>query len=113
MTLEHLEEAIRECNTGDLAFNNRGDLQCFLYKNRWYPMIAVVKRALEIANQPDPNLNSRNALFKLFSVLTYVRYQNIEVENNQLVDLTDHERLNEINYLMRIISQITEENQEV
>jgi hypothetical protein len=107
MELHHLETAIESCLNGDLRFSNGQNTLCFLFKNTWFPIVPIVRKAIELGNgQNQTKLTPREALHQLFTVLPYVRYEAKNIENNILPNLNDLGRIEEIKILNNLINEI-------
>ena len=49
-------------------------------------MIVTARRVLQIANKPHQHQTTTEALFTLFTIIIYVKYQNVRVKNYHSVD---------------------------
>lgn len=105
MELQHLLQAIDDCENGQVEFNNRTDLHCFLYKKTWYPARAVVNHASQIANENN-EFNRDGAVMELHKLLSFVRIETINVQNNQLVEISNEDKKNAIKGLADLIKSL-------
>ena len=106
MILTDLEKAITECNNGNLNFNLRLNLIAFLYKKKWYPLRAIVNRAIE-KNTETVELTTHNALLELVLLLPYTRVDKIEFLNHFPVEINSDDTLEEVNKISIILQQLT------
>lgn len=106
MNLNHIIKSINECHNGELNFNNREDLNCFLYENTWYPLRAVINNASALA-QDGIEYTRDKALVKLLEFFPYVKIKQINIQDNILTELTDSERLEEIACLSSMMIKLT------
>lgn len=106
MNLNHIIQSIKECHNGELNFNNREDLNCFLYENTWYPVRAVINNASVIA-QDDIKYTKDTAIVKLLEFFPYVKIKQINIQENILPMLSDSEKLEEIAVLSNMINKLT------
>ncbi|WP_231427714.1 hypothetical protein [Pedobacter sp. Leaf250] len=106
MNLNHILKSIKECHNGELNFNNREDLNCFLYENTWYPLRAVINNASALA-QDGVEYTKDKALVKLLEFFPYVKIKQINIQENILPKLSDSEKLEEIAVLSNMINKLT------
>jgi len=105
MTIEHINQAILDCDAGLVNFNN-GNNRAFCYNNKWYPLRAVINRASALGNFSN-DLKTDEALKELVYIFDYVKIRDVKYENNNLPNLTDLEKLEEINILSSIIQKLS------
>lgn len=104
MTIQNLNSAIQTCNQGLLQFNN-GNVRAFLYKNQWYPLRAIVNKARTEAGEDE--LTTDRALVEISYLLTHIRIEDKEFNNNFPIEIDNQNRLQEINYLCNLISELS------
>lgn len=107
ITKENLILAIQNFNQGAGQFNNRENLYCFLFENRWYPLRAVINHASSIADE-NINYTKNEALVKMHELLDYVKVKQVNVQNDILVHLSTQDKLEDINKLANMIKKISE-----
>lgn len=108
MNLNHIIESIYDCRNGNLVFNNREDLNCFLYENRWYPLRAVINHASNISNE-NVEYSKDKALVKILEYFPYVKINQMNIQDNVLPELSNQEKLKEIAILSAMVIKLTEE----
>lgn len=104
MTIQDLNSAIQTCNQGLLQFNI-GNVRAFLYKNHWYPLRAIVNNARNEAGEEE--LTSDRGLVELAYLLSYIKVEDKEFNNNFPIKIDNQNRLVEINYLANLITELT------
>lgn len=106
MNLHNIIQAINECQNGNMPFNNGENLNCFLYENTWYPLRAIVNYASILA-QENREYTKDTALVKLVELMPYVKVEQLNIQNNNLVHLSIQEKLEEINVLSDMITKLS------
>lgn len=107
ITKNNLIQAIQNFNAGNVPFNNRDNLYCFLFENTWYPLRAVINHASALAGE-NLKYTKNDALVKLVEICDYVKVKQVVIQNNTLVHLNTQEKLEEINDLANIIKKLSE-----
>jgi hypothetical protein len=105
MTINHLNQAIADCNNGLIQFN-LGSPRSFLFENKWYPLHAVYNYASGLANQPNDIPVDSALTLLLRDLLPYTRIKNVAFNNHLPVPLTDAEKLEESRNLSMMLSQL-------
>jgi hypothetical protein len=100
MTLQALQTAISACNNRQVIFN-RGTLYAFLYKQKWYPLRAIVNHAV-----PNMNYTKDQSLRELTDLLKLVRIDQVNFTNNLPIQLTDRQRLDEAKLLSNLLNDL-------
>lgn len=68
MERHNLLEAINDCRAGNVNFNNGENLYCFLFKNTWFPLRAVVNYASQLTNE-NIEYTKNDALVKMHELV--------------------------------------------
>jgi hypothetical protein len=104
MTINHLSNAIQECDNGLLQFN-LGNPESFLYGKCWYPLRATVKRAAEIAGDP-PITTTDGALVKLVDLGLWTKIQKVTFLNHNPVELNQNDKLEQTKTLITLLTSL-------
>lgn len=86
MEKQHIIKAINDCNAGNMNFNDRENLYCFLFENTWFPLRAIVNYASLMANE-NIEYTKNDALVKMHELFDYIKVKQITVQNNVLAHL--------------------------
>lgn len=105
MTINHLLQAIDDCNNGHLVFN-LGNVRAFLHGKRWYPLRATINRGAEHANE-NSDLTTDRALVALVYLGVWTRVKDINFENQLPAEAQPDEISEETRRLSKILYQIT------
>jgi hypothetical protein len=104
MTEQDLNKAIEECDNGLLIFN-LGSHRSFLFKNKWYPLRAVVNRAMQISGKNE--LTTDRALLLLSQVCHYTRIDKVVFREYSPVLLDNSQKMAELKKISSILSDLT------
>src|SRR5688572_26934882 len=105
MTVIHLNQAIQECNDGQLDFN-LGEVRSFLYEKKWYPLRATINRAATLANENN-DLTTDRALVQLVYLNLWTRVSDINFQTPFPLEINNNEFLEETKKLSKILFAIT------
>ena len=104
MTIDHLNQAIQECNNGQLLFDTRG-LRSFLYDNKWYPLRVVINRAMSLANEPA-DLTTDRCLVELVYLGIWTRVCDVNFANSLPLAISRDEMNGEIKSLAKTLTRL-------
>lgn len=105
MTLQHLTQAIQDCNNGNLDFN-LGEVRAFLFENKWFPLRATINRAAEYSHENN-DLTTDRALVQLVYLGMWTRIKDAIFLNQLPIALNDNEKLIESNKLSQTLLDLT------
>ncbi|WP_147367933.1 hypothetical protein [Fibrisoma montanum] len=105
MTLNHLNQAIQECDNGQLPFNT-GNIRSFLFDKKWYPLRAVINRAMSLANEPA-DLTSDRAVVQLVYLGIWTRICDVSFGNPLPIAINQNEKNQEVNSLAKVLVTLT------
>ena len=105
MTVDHLNQAIQECKSSQLTFN-RGTVRSFLFENNWYPLRAVINRALSFANEPS-DLTTEQCVVKMAYLEIWMKTSKVFFDNSSPVTINQSESNKEIRSLAQEIIAMT------
>jgi len=105
MTIHHLSQAMQECTSGHLEFN-QGEVRAFLYEKTWYPLRATINRAATIANENN-DLTTDRALVQLVYLGIWTRVSDIDFQTQFPVQIGDAEIIRETKELSKVLFKIT------
>ena len=105
MNKEHIIQAIQHFDNGYNNYN-QGNIFCFLHKDKWYPLRALINYASGLSGDNIEYTKDR-AMVKIHEFLDYVKIEQIEIQNDFLVSLTIDEKMEEIKVLSRMINELT------
>lgn len=94
LTIDHIRIVVTECGNGKLKVS-KAKMMAFLLTGGWFPVLAVAKRACELANIPG-NLNTHRAVTLIAERLPYARFKNVRFIGHAPALLTDIEKLDEL-----------------
>lgn len=106
--LHHLMQAMQDFNHSNVGFNN-GNIFCFLYLNKRYPLTALINHSSNLAGE-NANYNRDGSLIKLCELLDYVKVKQVLIKSLNLVTLQTEEKLAEIGILSEMTKRITNQN---
>jgi hypothetical protein len=105
MKKQELIKAIEECENGLLIFNLR-EHRSFLFKNKWYPLRAVVNRAMQISGENE--LTTDRALLLLSQLLHYTRIDEVVFKEYFPVPIDQSQKMAELKKVSSILSDLTD-----
>lgn len=105
MTVQHLIQVIRECDNGQLQFN-LGNPESFLFEKKWYPLRATLRRAAEIAGDPEIT-TTQGALDELVTLGLWTRVKKVSFQFRRPVEINQNELFGEIKALSEILIGLT------
>jgi len=101
MTLDHLMQAIQDCNQGLLDFN-LGNSRSFLWGKSWYPLRATINAAATYAHERN-DLTTHSALNEIVGLGIWTRIAEIQYHFSfpvPLRDLSIHEEAMELSKII-------------
>lgn len=105
MGINHILLAIQACNQGLVVFN-QGNIRAFLYKNKWYPLRAIVNHAAQLAGE-DNNLTTDQGLVRMVYLNMWLRVCDIDFNDNHPVEVNQNLIASEVRNLSNILYHLT------
>ncbi len=105
MTIENLIQSIQDCDNGNVVFNLRRT-RSFLYKNKWYPLRAIINYASHLEGG-NSDLTTDQAIVRLVGLGFWTRIENIDYTNNFPVLCNENNIVNEIKKLINVLYNLS------
>ena len=108
MVYEDLLVAIGQCDAHLLPFN-LGNRESFLFNGKWYPALAIVRTAADIANDPTV-YNTYRAVTKITELLPMSIIAIINYQHPQPIELDAEAKLIQLRLYQKALNYIIGNN---